>query len=459
MKHRNLEKTVNYLYQYLYLVQVKRSDSMKIKAVTRPRKDSKGRVPIYIRISDANKTRYVATGLKVKPKHWNDSRDGSVRQNDLGDVDAMNKIIRDKIKELRDENYRLKAENKPVSADLLKKKILSKETTGDFIAYAKKFAQRKRRINVQTGRRYDAIVSKLEKYTGGSLPFNDLSSVTWLKEYMDWLANVRKNGANTIHSNMRAIRAILYDAIKEGLFPQEQNPFFKLKLKQPKVSKTKLTYKEIKAFSKAETGSEFQEMAKDLFLISFFTQGMRFRDVAMLRYKDYVDGCIRYEMNKTGNDMNVHLSPYAVKIIEKYRKEDADPFDFLFPLIDTRKVLRNLIPINETLTVKDLLFDDAVTKEKREIQKELDRDISSKNAYVNKEIKKVAKSVGINKNISFHVARHSYADIARSKKADLHDLSKSLGHSSLKVTEGYLKSLGNEATNSAAQTVYEDFEE
>ena len=429
---------------------------MKIKAVTRPRKDSKGRVPIYIRISDANKTRYLATGLKVKPKHWNDSRDGKIRQNDLDDVDAMNKIIRDKIKELRDENYRLKAENKPVSADLLKKKIVSKETTGDFIAYAKQFALRKRRINVQTGRRYDAIISKLESYTGGTLPFNELS-VTWLKDYMDWLSDKKNNGANTIHSNMRAIRAILYDAIKEELFPQERNPFFKLKLKQPKVSKTKLTYKEIKDFSEAETGSDFQELAKDLFLISFFTQGMRFRDVAMLRYKNYVDGYIRYELNKTGNDMKVQLPPFAVKIIEKYREDDADPYNFLFPLIDTNKVLRNLIPVNDSLTVKDLVFKEAATEELRKIQRELDRDISSKNAYVNKEIKKVAISAEINKNISFHVARHSYADIARSKKADLHELSKSLGHSSLKVTEGYLESLGNEATNSAAQTVYEDF--
>lgn len=428
---------------------------MKIKAVTRPKKDKEGQVPIYIRIADAGKTRYVSTGLKVKPRFWND-RQSSVRTNDYFDADHMNKIIRDKVKEAKDEVYRLKAENQPVSADVVKKKTVSKDISGDFICYAEKFAERKHQVNVQTGRRYDAIVSKLKKYTGGKLSFNELT-VSWLNEYSDWLASERKNKKNTIHSNFRAIRAILYSAIKEDLFPQERNPFFKLKLKQPKVSKTKLSATEIKQFAKQETKSKFQELAKDLFLFSFFMQGMRFRDVAMLRNHEVLGNRVNYEMNKTGNTQNIMLHPMALDVIEKYRRDDSIPYNFVFPLIDVDKVLRNLLPVGKNLTVADLTFNEAPTGQQQKIQKELDREISSKNAYVNKEIKKVAKSAGISKNISFHVARHSYADIGRSKKADLHELSKSLGHSSLKVTENYLSSLGNDATNEAANIIYEEF--
>ena len=426
---------------------------MKIKAVTRPNKDSQGQVPIYIRISDANKTRYVSTGLKVKPSWWK-KRPGRVRKNDYVDADHLNKIIADKEKEIRDQAYELKAGEQPVNAEIVKKK--TKNPTGDFISYAKQFTERKRRKNVQTGRRYDAIVSKLVEYSGGKLPFKDIT-VSWIKDYEDWLATERENKANTIHSNLRAIRAILYSAIEEGLYPQELNPFFKLKLRQPKVTKSKLSPEEIKAFSDQSTESDFQELAKDLFLFSFFAQGMRFRDVAMLRNRNVANGTIRYEMNKTGNDISVEVHPPAKKIIEKYQPSKGDPFDFIFPLIDVKKILRNLLPTDDSLTVKDLAFREAPTSNQQKIQRELDRDISSKNAYVNKEIKKVAKAAGISKTVSFHVARHSYADIARVKKADLHELSKSLGHSSLKVTENYLDSLGNNTSNSAAKTVYEDF--
>jgi len=428
---------------------------MKIKAVTRPKKDKEGQVPIYIRISHDQKTRYISTGLKVKPKYWNSNK-RRVRQNDFYDAEHLNKIIRDKLKEVKDEAYRIKADKQPFNAGVVKRKSKSTETTGDYIEYAKKFAERKRRVNVQTGRRYDGIVSKLESYTRGRLPFKDLT-VTWLKEYMDWLSTERKNKANTIHSNMRAIRAILYAAIDEDQFPQERNPFFKLTLKQPKVSKTKLSGKEIKSFAKEETTSEFQELAKDLFLFSFFTQGMRFRDVAILRNQNITDSHIVYEMNKTGNAQTVKVYPAAKAIIDKYKKAKADPTDFVFPLINVKKVLRNLIPVDEELAVADLNFDEAPTGRQQKIQKELDRDISSKNAYVNKEIKRVAKRAKISKKISFHVARHSYADIAREKNVNLHHLSKSLGHSSLKVTEHYLGSLGSDATNSAAKTVYEEF--
>ncbi len=428
---------------------------MKIKAVTRPRKDKQGKVLIYIRIADAGKTRYISTGEKIKPRYWN-SKKGRVRTNDYSNADHLNKLISDKEKALKDELYQLKVNDETVSADILKERTKSKNLAGDFIRYATIFAKRKRRVNVQTGRRYDAIVSKLEAYTGGSLPFKDLT-VTWLKEYMDWLATERKNKANTIHSNMRAIRAILYAAIDEGLFPQERNPFFKLTLKQPKVSKTKLSAEEIKAFANQTPQSKMQKLAQQLFLFSFFAQGMRFRDVAMLRHSNITERRIIYTMNKTGNAQHVEISAPAQAIINTYRQTGATPADFLFPLIDTQKVLRNLIPVSESLTVADLTFKEAPTGPQQQIQKELDRDISSKNVYTNKMIKQVAKAAGISKNISFHVARHSYADIGRSKNTDLHQLSKSLGHSSLKVTENYLSSLGNEATNEAAKTIYEEF--
>lgn len=400
-----------------------------IKAVLRPPKDSEGQKPIYIRISDAGKTRYVSTGLKVKPKLWNPNK-REVRENDLFDAAHVNKIIADKVKEISDQAYQLKAENQHVNADILKRKAKIKEYRGDFIEYAHAFSARKRRANIRTGKKYDSIIAKIEEYSGGKLQFRDLT-VTWLKEYSDWMATEKKNSPNTIHSNLRCIRAILYEAIREDQFPQEKNPFFKFKLKQPKVSRTKLNPDEIKALASVEpNGNPVQHIAKDMFLFSFFTYGMRFSDVVQLKWINVEGDFVRYQMRKTADNHSVKIFPPAKAILDKY-KDNSGPNDYIFPLLNTDRKLNN----------------DEV----------LDNEMSSKNAYVNKEIGALVKKAGINKQVSFHTARHSYADIARKKGTDLHAISNSLGHASLKTTQSYLKALDNETTDKAVQSVYEEF--
>jgi hypothetical protein len=102
-----------------------------IKAVLRPPKDKDGQKHIMIRISDKHKTRYLSTGLKVKPKLWN-PRDRTIRQNDFFDADHVNKIISDKIKETKDELYHLKAQGRHAGAEVLKKRIDAKDKKGSF---------------------------------------------------------------------------------------------------------------------------------------------------------------------------------------------------------------------------------------------------------------------------------------------------------------------------------------
>lgn len=400
-----------------------------IKAVLRPPKDKEGKKPIYIRIADAGKSRYVSTGLKVKPKYWNKQK-RVVRENDYFDALHVNKIISDKIKAIKDEQYQLQAENQNVNADILKRKAKSNEFRGDFIEYAHAFAKRKRRANVGTGKKYSSVVAKIEEFTGNNLSFRDIT-VRWLKDFSDWLAVEKKNTPNTIHTNLRCVRAILYDAIKEDRFPQERNPFFKFKLKQPKVSRVKLNLEELKKFSEVEPNDNpMQALAKDMFLFSFFSYGMRYRDVAGLKWKNIEGDYIRYNMNKTGETHSVKIRDHTRKILDKY-KGDSGPEDYVFPLLNTRKNLDN--------------------------PEVLDQEFSIQNGNVNEEIDNLRKSAGISKKVSFHIARHSYADLARKKDVNLHAISKSLGHASLKTTETYLKGLDNETTDKAVQSVYEEF--
>ena len=89
--------------------------------------------------------------------------------------------------------------------------------------------------------------------------------------------------------------------------------------------------------------------------------------------------------------------------------------------------------------------------------------IESRNAQVNgkktpgKEtgLKKLAILAGIDENISFHVTRHSFAQIAIDHEINLYDLAASMKHSSVTTTQQYLKSLSEDSVNRTMKKLFE----
>ena len=81
--------------------------------------------------------------------------------------------------------------------------------------------------------------------------------------------------------------------------------------------------------------------------------------------------------------------------------------------------------------------------------------IGSKNTIVNKNLKILADMIGFDGNLTFHIARHSFADISRKKGVNVYDISKLLGHSSISITEQYLRSIDPETFDEALALVYD----
>ena len=67
-----------------------------------------------------------------------------------------------------------------------------------------------------------------------------------------------------------------------------------------------------------------------------------------------------------------------------------------------------------------------------------------------------AERAGLNDadSISMHISRHSFADYARIKSGNLYAISKTLGHSSLQITEAYLKSFDQDAVDQLADQLW-----
>ena len=82
------------------------------------------------------------------------------------------------------------------------------------------------------------------------------------------------------------------------------------------------------------------------------------------------------------------------------------------------------------------------------------KQVNSKNSILNKHLNKLAEMAGVTKKISMHIARHSFANIARQKKANVYDISKALGHSSLKITETYLSKFDTTSQDATIKQVF-----
>jgi len=137
------------------------------------------------------------------------------------------------------------------------------------------------------------------------------------------------------------------------------------------------------------------------------------------------DGRLVYKMHKTRKAHSLKLKEKPLAILEKYKGRGES---YIFPFFSDR------------YDYSDPLF--------------LHNQIGAKTALINKYLKDIAKKAGISKNVTTHTARHSFADIARQKTDNLYNLSKTLGHSSIKVTEAYLASFDEKAVDDTLDSIF-----
>jgi len=400
------------------------------------KKNKKGLCPIYLRITDTNATKYISLKESISPSHWNDNKNNVRKSHPRHD--ELNNLILKKTSVLNSLMTKLKTDGRPYSPSFLKrqynklnspKKNKESETEANFFDYSDKVIKTfEDQGKLFTYKRYKSIFKKLKAYCNNNLPYSKIT-VGFLRDYETHLIKKHKNAASTVETNFSAIRAILYKAIDEDLFPQEKNPFFIFSPSPAKsTSNKKLSLDEIERIENLslDEGALIWN-TRNYFLFSFYCAGIRFGDMAKMKNRNVINGRLKYTMSKTGTNKNVKLMPKALQILDLYDKTSG-PDEFLFPILDISKELDDI--------------------------KVLHNDIASKNALINSYLKKIGKSVDTETKISFHMARHSFADLARSKGWSIYDISKALGHKNLKVTERYLKKFDREGLDSKMESLF-----
>ena len=158
------------------------------------------------------------------------------------------------------------------------------------------------------------------------------------------------------------------------------------------------------------------DFARDMFLISFYTRGMSFVDMAYLRKKDLQNGVLSYRRRKTGQQLLIKWEKCMQEIVDKY---DTSQSNYLLPIIK---------PFGEIDERKQYIY-------------------AAHN--INRCLKIIGKELGLSVSLTLYVARHAWASIAKSKNVPLSVISEGMGHDSEATTRIYLASLDTVAIDEA----------
>lgn len=428
---------------------------------------SDGTHPIMVRITKNRKRVYKAIGYSVLQENWDFENDCcyekkpaiSKRQEGqlnstklielkkrysqakiLSNASHINSIINDAVADINNISDKLKINEESLEVENFRQKLNPKKETMDIKinihVYGTSLQEKYLKSgSVGTYKRYKVVLDKLLKFKPlRKLEFS-MVDLNFLEEYELFLQkqkyrvgklNEQSYKVNTIHNHLKTLRAIYYSAIKEEIISQGKNPFIIFKLKSDNsVKKDKLDVAEIIRIETLELdkGSLIWHI-RNCFLFSFYCAGIRVGDLLQLKWENITASKrVEYKMDKTGGFKSVMLIPKAIEILEAYKNKGSKLSDYIFPLIDS----------NADLVKPDVIFNQ----------------ISSKTALINKYLKKIAILADIEKPLTTHIARHSFSDIARKRGANIYDISKMLGHSSIKITEAYLASIDIESQDSS----------
>ena len=387
------------------------------KIIFRTTKASKeGKYPLYIRIIKNRKAQFISLGLHLLPEEWDQTKN-RVKTRHPNSA-RLNSYISQKLAEAEDMTLQLRSKDASTSSLKIKEKIKGKASE----SFSRYFERHKEQLlsneKIGTYIKVKSGISKLNQFTKNrDLQFVDID-YDFLKRYNAFLVSSLGNTINTVHGTLKILRKLFNDAVREGIIEVEQNPFLRYKLVTEKTNKIYLTELELLEIEKVNLNSaSSMAVHRDLFLFACVAAGLRVSDLLQLKWKNFNGTHLSLVTQKNSEPISIHLPNKALEIIKRYNTGDKNEDSYLFPIM-------KLGPIHTAL--------------------QLNAAISSATAYLNKDLKEIAKKAKISKHISMHTSRHTWATRALKKGMRFEYVSKLMGHANLKTTQIYAKIVNTE---------------
>lgn len=369
--------------------------------VDETRKNKQGLFQVYIKFNEEKQSFRVGTGLYCSTK-FSSRTFPNVEANARTKTNRLNHILLDV------DDYIVSHRGEPfaVMRDSLKVIVSGKEvtSTGKFFAdYIDDF--RTTKSNESTATMYRITSDKVREFDA-SATFNTITK-DWLTKFEAYFTKQKGMSVNGLAIHIRNIRTVFNWAIDNEW--TVKYPFRRFRIKTEKVAIRNLTAEQI-AKLRDYPVEPWQEIYRDLFMLSFYLCGMNAAD--LLQVKKLTNGRMVYRRQKTGHLFNLPVYPEAKAIIDKYIGKGQ----LLSPLDDYKNYHDFMHHWNDALkkigTVETVA--DKVGKKRKKVYHPLFSDLTT------------------------YVARYSFASIAAELDIPRDTIALCLGHSWADVTSHYV---------------------
>jgi site-specific recombinase XerD len=329
---------------------------------------------------------------------------------DAKELNAFLETIRFKVLEGR---RILMESNTEITAENLKNILLGK--TDENRKLLKVFEDHNRQMEALVGKefsegtmeRYTTSLAHTRAYIIWKYKKEDISildlNFEFIADYAFWFKTERNCAHNTTMKYLSNLKKIVLICLKKGWI--QKDPFIEFKMVRKEVKREVLSKEELEMIGKKVLHSARLDQVRDIFLFSCYT-GLAYVDVKNLKRKQLtvgVDGekWIFTERKKTDTTTHIPILPQAMKLIKKYQNHpECENQGKVLPVLSNQKM----------------------------------------NSY----LKEIADLSGVRKELTFHIARHTFATtITLANGVPIETVSKLLGHKSLKQTQHYAKILDN----------------
>ena len=375
----------------------------------RAKANANGLVPIYTRITIDGKRIELSTNRFVEISKW--STEASKMKGTSEEARSINNHLDLLKNQIRDAQMELIHRKVAITTESLKSKLLGIDERARMLVPI--FQDHNNKIKELVGKEY--APGTLERYTTSlkhtiefmQWKYNvsdiDITKIdhAFITDYEFWLRSVRNCANNTAVKYIKNFSKIIKICLANDWL--DKNPFANYKSKVKEVERVYLTEAEIQSIIEKDFKTERLSLVRDIFLFSCFT-GLAYIDVKNLTKSHIsfgIDGekWIFTHRQKTESASKIPILPVTQMIIDKYENHPQSiNEDKLLPILSNQKM----------------------------------------NAY----LKEIAGVCEIEKELTFHIARHTFATtVTLTNGVPLETVSKMLGHTNLKTTQHYAKIL------------------
>jgi len=374
------------------------------------RKNKKNEYPIYCRITVDGKRAELSLKYIIKEENW-EANAQRVKAKDPNAqlINSYIDHVRGRINMIFNQHM---VSGEAVSSVSLKDRFLGKEAKVKHksILEAIEYHNIKMAEQIQAGTiksktllRFNIMRNKLVKFMKLNYNINDIPlpdmKLAFVSDFEHYLLTKDKLHTNTAHRYIKNLKKIMHMSVAMEWIPS--NPFNAFKCSYTNPEREILTMEELTIIQEKDFGCERLNEVRDVFIFCCYT-GFAYADIYNFRHNSIMIGLdgnywLSTNRQKTGTKEKVPLLPAALEILEQYKKH---PY-----CLEHDK----LLPVNSNQRY---------------------------NAYL-KEMAAVAK---IDKKLTTHIARHTFATtITLANGVPIETVSSMLGHTSIKTTQIYAK--------------------